>query len=94
MIHKQFCHLLQICAVLGTTAMVSTGCADPQETVAVQAVAIKPDTFCDVMRGLYPPKGIPSWDTADTRPTIDSVRRIESAVVKTCVRPATKPPTS
>ena len=65
----------------------------PKPEVPVQRVTIKSDSFCQVMRKLNPPSGIPTWDVVDSRETSDSVRRLESAVVKKCLasRQPTKP---
>jgi len=80
----------QIFALL-VIAIVSTGCESaPKPEVPVQAVSIKADTFCPVMRKLRPPDGIPTWDTADSQETIDYNRRLEAVVVKKCL--ASRPP--
>ena len=70
------------------------GCVSPQVAVPVQAVSIKADTFCPVMRKLRPPDGIPTWDVADSQETIEYNRRLEAVVVKKCLAsrsPASKP---
>jgi hypothetical protein len=69
------------------------GCASPQEAVPVQAVSIKADNFCPVMRRLRPPDGIPTWDVLDSQQTIDYVRKLEAIVVKKCL-PSRSTPTS
>ena len=66
------------------------GCETPQAAVPVQAVSIKADNFCPVMRRLRPPDGIPTWDVTDSKETIDYNRRLEAAVVAKCL--ASRPP--
>ena len=60
-------------------------CESPQAAVPVQRVTIKSDSFCQVMRRLHPPDGIPTWDTVDSPETIDYNRRLEAVVVKKCL---------
>jgi hypothetical protein len=71
------------------------GCESPKAAVPIQAVSIKADNFCPVMRRLRPPDGIPTWDLTDSQETIDYNRRLEAVVVKKCLasRPRTQKPT-
>lgn len=74
-------YILTLCAM----GYMLAGCASPQAEVPVQAVTIKADNFCPVMRRLRPPDGIPTWDVLDSQETIDYNRRLEAVVVKKCL---------
>ena len=79
---------------LWVIAMISAGCAtETKPAVPVQAVSIKADNFCPVMRRLRPPDGIPTWDLTDSQETIEYNRRLEAAVVAKCLasRPSSTP---
>lgn len=77
------------------TITLLAGCASPAP-VQPQKVAIKADSFCHVMRRLNPPHGVPTWDTADSKETIEGNRRIEAAVAQKCrvTKPTHNQPTS
>jgi hypothetical protein len=72
--------------ILGVSAMgyILAGCASPAPKTPIQPVSIKADSFCSVMRRLYPPDGISTWDTVDSAETIEHNRRLEAAVAKKC----------
>ena len=74
--------------IMGLILMSTTlvGCASPQAKVPVQSVSIKSDSFCQVMRRLHPPHGVPTWDIAvDSPETVDYARKLEAVVVKKCL---------
>jgi len=77
-------------SVLGYTL---SGCAEPA-AVPIQSVSIKSESFCEVMKGILPPTGKPSWDIVDSKPTITDARRIGAAVDKRCNRSSSQTPTS
>ena len=66
------------------------GCEAGKATdVPVQPVTIKGDSFCDVMKGVLPPSGKPTWDIVDSKQTIRDARRVGAAVDKRCsVKPS------
>src|SRR5690606_9875734 len=67
-------------ALFGVIAAFTAGCESaPKPPVKAQPVSIKADSFCSVMKRLNPPDGIPTWDTTDTKETIDYNRRVEAA---------------
>jgi hypothetical protein len=86
---RLLCQLI-ILAIMG---YMLSGCAD-EKSVAVQPVSIKSESFCEVMRGVLPPTGKPTWDIVDSKPTITDARRIGAAVDKRCNKPSTPTPTS
>lgn len=93
MIRNALSHNGRKTATMMVIALLSAGCESPKPIVPIQPVTIKAETFCQVMRKLHPPDGIPTWDTVDSRDTIDYNRRLEAAVVKKCLASRRKPST-
>ena len=64
------------------------GCAQEPPVAPVvpaQKVAIKSETFCEVMRRINPAtRGYPVWDVTDGVETIESARRAEAAFKQRC----------
>lgn len=73
-----------------------TGCAPepPAETVKPAIVKVTATDFCQIMRGLAPPSGKPTWSARDTSETIHGIRRVAAAVDKRCVPPRKPTPTT
>jgi hypothetical protein len=63
--------------------MMLVGC-ETEKAVQVQPVSIRSDSFCDVMRGILPPLGKPTWDIVDSKQTIRDARKVGAAVDKKC----------
>lgn len=75
-------------------AAILAGCAQepPAESVKPVTVQVTAADFCQIMRGLYPGSGKPTWSARDTPETIYGVRRLAAAVDTRCrLAPIRKP---
>lgn len=66
----------------------SSGCSTTAPSVPIQPVTIGVSDFCEIMRATLPPTGKPTWDVADSVPTITDARRVGAAVDSRCAKPA------
>lgn len=96
LIRKALCLNGRFFGVIGTTLVVSMGCAQdpPPAPVAPVVVKVTADTFCQTMRRLYGPTGKPGWDVADTTESITRLRRLGRAYDSNCASPQPRNPTS